>query len=175
MDRTLLVSILARIPDLRIIVLGDYFLDSYLILDPSLSERSIETRLEARQVVEVRRSAGAAGTVTNNLSALGVGAIEAMGVIGLDGEGEDLLRCLARTRVTTEGLLRSDDIFTPTYIKPMLKTATGERELERIDIKNRKPLQHVFEAKLLDMLHQKLSNESVHAVILADQVQERYT
>src|SRR5713101_3115629 len=74
-------------PGLRVLVLGDFFLDKYLITDPAFSEISIETGLEARQVVEVRCSPGAAGTVTNNLSALGIGDIHAVGIIGDDGEG----------------------------------------------------------------------------------------
>jgi bifunctional ADP-heptose synthase (sugar kinase/adenylyltransferase) len=86
-----LEEILARIPSLRILVLGDFFLDKYLVTDPALSEVSVETGLEARQVVEIRTSPGAAGTVTNNLAALRVGEIRALGVIGADGEGYELV------------------------------------------------------------------------------------
>src|SRR5918912_452877 len=83
-------ELVAGFQDLRVAVVGDFFLDKYLLTDPGLSEVSIETGLEARQVVEIRRSPGAAGTVTNNLAALGVGQICAIGVIGEDGEGFDL-------------------------------------------------------------------------------------
>src|SRR5881628_2544404 len=129
--------ILSRIPDLRIAVIGDFFLDKYLVTDPALSELSVETGLEARQVVEIRRSPGAAGTVTNNLAALGVGGIEALGVIGEGGEGYDLERELRITGVDTTALIRSPRRCTPTYTKPMVAEQAGERELERLDIKNR--------------------------------------
>ena len=67
-------AILDAVPRLTIGVLGDLFLDRYLDLDGSLTEPSIETGLDAYQVVRVRPMPGAAGTVINNLVALGVGA-----------------------------------------------------------------------------------------------------
>src|SRR5205085_4655548 len=110
-----LEEILGRLPALRILVLGDFFLDKYLVTDPSLSEPSLETGLEARQVVEVRCGPGAAGTVTNNLAALGVGQITAVSVIGDDGEGFELLKGLNATRVDTVGIISDPRRFTPTY------------------------------------------------------------
>src|SRR5207237_217357 len=70
-----LEQILDRIPGLTVAVLGDLFLDRYLDLDASLTEPSLETGLDAYQVVQVRAQPGAAGTVLNNLAALGVGRI----------------------------------------------------------------------------------------------------
>jgi bifunctional ADP-heptose synthase (sugar kinase/adenylyltransferase) len=72
MDERRLRSLLDRFPDTHVLVVGDYFLDRYLILDRALSEVSLETGLEAYQVVDVRCSPGAAGTVTSNLRALDV-------------------------------------------------------------------------------------------------------
>jgi len=171
-------EILARIPALRIAVVGDFFLDKYLIIDQALSERSLETGMEARQVVEVRCSPGAAGTVTNNLAALRVGHIEAVGIIGDDGEGYELLRGLHATRVETTRLMQTTDRFTPTYTKPMIRTPDGERELERLDIKNRAPLSHDLENRVIDHLTTLLSPNHhspphLDAVIIADQVEER--
>src|SRR6185437_3153741 len=97
-------QILARVPDLRVAVVGDFFLDRYLVTDPALAEISIETGLEARQVVAMRAGPGAAGTVTNNLAALGVGTIHAAGVIGDDGEGFELRRALRATGAGAERL-----------------------------------------------------------------------
>jgi len=86
MDTQRLASLLAHFPALTLLVIGDYFLDRYLEIDPALAETSLETGLEAHQVVRVRCSPGAAGTVTSNLRSLGVNVI-ALGVIGDDGEG----------------------------------------------------------------------------------------
>ena len=64
-----LEKILSKLQDLSILVLGDYFLDKYLLIDPMLDEKSIETGLTAYQSIGKKLYPGAAGTVTNNLKA----------------------------------------------------------------------------------------------------------
>ena len=66
-----LAELIDRFPEQRIAVVGDFFLDKYLDVDPALAELSLETGKTAHQVVAVRPSPGAAGTVVSNLSALG--------------------------------------------------------------------------------------------------------
>jgi rfaE bifunctional protein kinase chain/domain len=171
LTRERLDDILRRLPSLRLVVVGDFFLDRYLVTDPDLSETSLETGLEARQVVEVRSSPGAAGTVTNNLAALGVGRLHAVGLIGEDGEGYELRRGLAATGVETSGLLARPDRFTPTYMKPMVREGARERELERLDIKNRRPMDREAEEAVIASLN-ALAPEA-DGMVLADQVQER--
>src|SRR5580692_7123052 len=88
--------ILTTVPRLTIGVLGDLFLDRYLEIDAALTEPSIETGLDAYQVVRVRSYPGAAGTVINNLVALGVGTIFPIAVLGDDGEGYELRQALGQ-------------------------------------------------------------------------------
>jgi bifunctional ADP-heptose synthase (sugar kinase/adenylyltransferase) len=83
-------QVLQRLPSLTIGVVGDLFLDRYLDLDAALTEPSLETGLDAYRVVRVRSYPGAAGTVMNNLVALGVGRVVPVAVIGDDGEGYEL-------------------------------------------------------------------------------------
>src|SRR4051794_15211529 len=90
-----LERLLSRIAALRIGVLGDLFLDRYLEIDTALTEPSIETGLDVYQVVRVRSQPGAAGTVLNNLIALGVQQACPIAVIGDDGEGYELRQGLA--------------------------------------------------------------------------------
>src|SRR5947207_14085078 len=87
-------AITARYPRLRIGVVGDFCLDRYLEIDPAKAETSIETGLPVYNVVRVRSQPGAAGTILNNLVALGVGKLYPVGFAGDDGEGYELLRCL---------------------------------------------------------------------------------
>src|SRR5579883_1527101 len=111
-----LERILARIPQLSVVVLGDLFLDRYLDIDAALTEPSIETGLDAYQVVRVRASPGAAGTVINNLVALGVGRVCAVSVIGDDGEGYELRQALAALRVVDcQHVVSAVGRRTPTY------------------------------------------------------------
>src|SRR5947209_11896248 len=92
----LIEQVLGRLPRLTVGVVGDLFLDRYLDLDAALTEPSIETGLDAYQVVRVRSYPGAAGTVLNNLVALGVGRVLPVAVIGDDGEGYELQQALGQ-------------------------------------------------------------------------------
>ena len=171
MDQERLDDLLDRLPAIRVLVVGDFFLDKYLIIDRQLAEVSLETELEAHQVVEVRTSPGAAGTVASNLRALDVGVV-ALGIVGDDGHGYELRQGLTARGVDSEPLLQQPDRFTPTYTKPMLREAGGwEHELQRLDIKNRAPLPEEVEQTLITRLRQVVPG--VHGVVIADQVQER--
>src|SRR5262245_5430576 len=118
---SLIEQVLTRAPGLTIGVLGDLFLDRYLDLDAALTEPSIETGLDAYQVVRVRSSPGAAGTVLNNLIALGVGRVVPVALIGDDGEGYELRQALAGMRgVDPTSVQSAHGRRTPTYTKPML-------------------------------------------------------
>lgn len=170
MNTIRLSQILDRFPSLHLLVVGDFFLDKYLSIDPALSETSLETGLEAYQVVEIRHSPGAAGTVVANLRAMEV-RVSVVGLTGLDGEGFDLRQDLRQLGVNISGLLETGDRFTPTYTKPMLRAAGGpERELNRLDIKNRQPLPTRHELAVMAEL-ERLAPE-VDGIIVADQVQE---
>src|SRR4051812_46282604 len=166
----LIDDILARLPALTIGVLGDLFLDRYLDLDASLTEPSLETGLDAYQVVRVRSCPGAAGTVINNLAALGVRAIPVVAVIGDDGEGYELRQALDRLpAVHPEHLVGRADRRTPTYTKPMLQQpGQPPRELNRLDIKNRALLPRDAETAVLHGLTALWPQ--VNAILVLDQV-----
>ena len=171
MDRKRLEHLLSTFRQRRIVVVGDFFLDKYLEIDPKLTEKSLETGKDAYQVVGKRCQPGAAGTVTSNIAALGIGSIYAVGAIGDDGEGYDLIKALERIGVEIAHLIRSGDLFTPTYTKPMLQMPEGEDEMERQDVKNRTPLPRHLEDQVISRL--KEATKRVDGVIIADQVQER--
>ena len=165
-----LKEILARFADIRMAVLGDYFLDEYLVIDPTVAEISIETGLSANQVVAVRSSPGAAGTVCSNLVALGV-KTQAIGIVGEDGNGFELVHGLWSRRIGTDLLIEAPERFTPTYTKPMRRQADGtEVEMERVDIKNRTATPAHLEERIIENLW--MAVESVDGIVVGDQVQE---
>lgn len=165
-----LVQIIDKFPAITLAVIGDYFLDKYLIIDEHLAETSIETGLAAHQVVGVRMSPGAAGTVASNLSALGANVI-ALGFIGDDGDGIELERGLRAFGADVTQLLRIKDFFTQSYTKPMVRTSGGEEhELSRLDVKNRKPVSDAAEAELIGRLRAVLPY--VQGVVVVDQVEQ---
>lgn len=167
----LIERVLGTIPDRRIGVLGDLFLDRYLDLDPALNEPSLETGLTAYQVVGVRSYAGAAGTVVNNLAALGVGRVVPLAYLGDDGEGYELRQALARLPgIDPAHVLLAPDRRTPTYTKPLLHEYGSARELNRLDIKNRTPTPAALEDQILERLDAVWP--TLDALVVLDQVSE---
>src|SRR5262245_56413608 len=169
----LVEQVLTRAPGLTIGVLGDLFLDRYLDLDAALTEPSLETGLDAYQVVRVRSYPGAAGTIINNLVALGVGRVVPVAVIGDDGEGYELRQALAAVAaVDASGVLSATGRRTPTHAKPMLCVADEPpRELNRIDIKNRTPTPTAAEDAVIAHLREWWP--ACDAWLVLDQVSER--
>lgn len=165
-------ELLDRFSDLRVAVLGDFFLDKYLEVDPSLAETSLETGKVAHQVVRIRQSPGAAGTVVANLAALGAGKLYALGFTGTDGEGEELRSGLREKGCDLRYLFHAPNRRTPTYLKPRDADKPGlAGEHNRYDIKNREWLPAEIEVRLLNALEHLLPTE-VDAVVVSDQVVE---
>lgn len=170
MRRSTLEAILSQAPHLKIMVVGDYFLDHYLLIDATKHHVSVETGKDAYQVTAVRSTPGAAGTVVNNLHALGVRNIQAVGLIGADGYGIQLSQLLQAQCVNTKNLLMSPKRLTPTYIKPMLCDEGREEELNRLDLKNWIPAPLEFEEQFVEILWKE--GPHCDAIIVADQVDE---
>lgn len=168
MTQERLMELFSRFASLRIAVAGDLFLDRWYEIDPSLDEPSLETGLTAWQVVRKRSAAGAAGTVLNNLSGLGVGHLEAVSLAGEDGDGWELLRHLQRQGVDTRGIISSPEVVTPSYVKPLFP-----KEGNRLDIKNFRPTPEGLQQELICRIASALKR--CDALILLDQVCEADT
>jgi rfaE bifunctional protein kinase chain/domain len=170
MDSTRFNTIVERYPSLRIAVLGDFCLDRYLEIDPVRAEVSIETGLPVHNVTHVRAQPGGAGTIVNNLAALGVGTISPVGFVGQDGEGLELRHALtARPGVELSQIIQTEQRRTFTYCKPLVITpGKPPVELNRLDFKNWTPTP----VALSDLLASRLEAvaERVDAVIVLDQV-----
>ena len=143
LSRGRLEELLVRLRGLRIAVVGDFFLDAYYDCDPGLDEASLETGNTCYQVVRTRRQPGAAGAVAADLAALGAGSVHAIGFCGEDGEGWELRRALEGLGVEMAGFLTAPERRTPTYGKICQVGRDGgrlvlRRELERLDIRNRR-------------------------------------
>jgi len=168
MERKKLEAILNKFPGLRIAVVGDFFLDKWLEIDRSLDELSVETKLTAYQVVAKRCYAGVAGTVLSNLAALETGTLYALGFLGDDGEGFEMLRILHTLGVNTDYLFASPDVMTPTYTKPVFRSENGIEETNRLDHKNVRPTPADLEQKIIDAIW-KIAPQ-VDALIASDQL-----
>ena len=155
---------------LRVTIAGDFCLDRYLEIDPSKSETSIETGLPVHNVVNVRSQPGGAGTILNNLSALGIGDICPVGFYGEDGEGFELRRALqAKTGVRLDHFLQTELRRTFTYCKPLvMQPDKPPTELNRLDSKNWTPTPALLQGRLIDSITNVAAESD--ALILLDQV-----
>ena len=163
--------LLGSFRELSIAVVGDFFLDAYYDCRPDLEERSLETGKRCYQVVNTRRQAGAAGTVAANLAALKVGSVEAVGYCGDDGEGYELRRAMREAGLGTEGFFTEGGRFTPTYGKPCyVDSGQVVEELERIDIKNRRPTPRLLQERIIDFIRENVAGWD--GVIIVDQANE---
>ena len=170
MNRKRFEQIAAKYSALRIAVVGDFCLDRYLEIDPARNEISLETGLPVYNVTHVRNQPGAAGTIVNNLHALGVGSITPIGFCGTDGEGFELLTALRGKRgICLDHLLQTPQRRTFTYCKPIVvESGLAPRELSRLDSKNWSPTPKSVQRALCASIAEVSRNSD--AVIVMDQV-----
>jgi rfaE bifunctional protein kinase chain/domain len=175
MRRDRFEAITARYATLRLAVVGDFCLDRYLEIDPRRAETSIETGLPVYNVINVRAQPGAAGTILNNLVALGIGCLHPVGFCGEDGEGSELRSALAqRPGVNLQDFVITPERRTFTYCKPLiLEPGKAPRELNRLDTKNWSPTPSTVSRRLADGLL-RLAPQ-VDAMIVLDQVDLAHT
>ena len=160
-----------KFKDLKTAVVSDFVLDKYLKIDTRLNEPSLETPLDAYQVVGTRQYPGAGGTIANNLCALGVGEIYPVTFIGNDGNGYELRREMQARGMKFDYVIDTDDMITPSYVKPMMWDGYGQEvESNRLDIKNFSNTPANLESRLLDFLDDVF--EKMDAVIILDQMVE---
>lgn len=171
MDTQKIASRLDRAGSARITVFGDFALDKYLYIDPARDEPSVETGLTAYQVDRKRCSAGAAGTIVNNLRALGAKVL-CVGAIGNDGEGSELIQCLEKVGADASRFVWTEDMLTSTYVKPMRLQPDGSyQEMNRLDFRNFHEPSMDTQKKLIANLEDALSQSD--AVIVLDQFVQR--
>jgi len=169
MDKESLIDKLSGGTAPTIAVFGDICLDKYLYIDAAKDEPSLETGLTAYQVVKKQPVAGAGGTIINNLRALDAKVL-CVGVIGDDGEGYELEKCLAQVGADTSLLTKSGERCTCTYIKPMRCENGREWEMNRQDFKNFTKTPSKVEDALIASLEAAVSQSA--AVIVCDQYVE---
>ncbi len=126
-------SILDRMRRVRVLVIGDFCLDIYWFVDSCGSESSLETGLPTHPVKEQRYSLGGAGNVVSNIVAAGCHNIRAVGVIGEDPWGREMIRLLRALKVKVDDLIVQHEFWdTFAYSKPHIEN----RESSRYDFGN---------------------------------------
>jgi len=165
MNQQVLQQLLSDIKRVRIAVVGDFCLDAYYFLNPAASEISIETGLPTQPVQSMRFDAGGAGTIVNNLVAIGVETIGLFGVVGNDMFGREMRRIFQESGVNMSGLkIQSSNWNTHVYSKLYKQ----EQELPRVDIGNFNRVNSELGQSLLTDLERRLPE--IDVVIINQQV-----
>ena len=142
-------TLLVKIQQLRIAVMGDFALDFYFDIQKSTGEFSIETAKEVHLASKPRAYLGGAGNVAKNLAVLGA-HISAFGVRGNDLFGREMAHQMKSLEIDATNI-KEIDIDTPTYSKPM----SGIVEQNRIDFGTRSKNFQAQTGELLDALEEK--------------------
>jgi D-beta-D-heptose 7-phosphate kinase/D-beta-D-heptose 1-phosphate adenosyltransferase len=122
-----LSRVVEQFPGRRVLLVGDFMLDRYVIGD---AERiSPEAPVPVLRVVERQDRVGGAGSVALNVVALG-GQVQCFGLRGHDSFGERIERFLSQAGADTSGLLQVDD--RPTITKTRMVGLAEHRHRQQI-------------------------------------------
>jgi rfaE bifunctional protein kinase chain/domain len=165
-DSRSLVSILPALPAQRLLVLGDVFLDDYLI--GRAARLSREAPIPVLEYTARRLVPGGGANPAMNAAALGA-AVSQVGVVGTDPEADSLRHLLAEAGIDTTGLINDPDRPTVTKIRVV---AEGElrfpQQLARIDKMSSKPLGPQVQAAVLAALQRLIQQQSPAALLVSD-------
>jgi len=153
LSRGELEEIFGRADKIRLGVVGDFCLDIYLTIDSSASEVSVETGLVTQPVREEHHYLGGGGNVIGNLVSLGVGSVEAFGVVGRDLRGEEIRDRLEGFGVETSGLIFQDSDWDTSAYTKLYENGVEDK---RIDYGNFNRLNDKTADRLLDKISDSL-------------------
>jgi rfaE bifunctional protein kinase chain/domain len=162
-----LESVLQSLPAGRVTVFGDFCLEANGWFGPDANERSTETGLAVQRVERQVLRLGGAANVAANLASLRTGEIRAIGVVGQDTFGRELIKLLQAQDVDISGMLVTDEWQTMVYAKRY------EGEQERLDFGASSKIDPSVADFLLEALDRAARISRV--VILNEQMQEGVT
>jgi len=146
-------------------VCGDFCIDAYWLLDPRGGEVSVETGQRANAVNKHYYSLGGASNIVANLAALKPSAIKAIGVIGNDIFGRELVRQFNELHVDASGMvIQKENFDTVAFGKPYLET----NEKPRMDFGFFNKRSNETDSTILS--HLRKAMQTVDVVILNQQV-----
>jgi len=147
MKRQQLEQFLSRLPQLRVLVLGDLMLDEYLWGDAERISPEAPVPIVAVQKDDLRL--GGAGNVIHNLIALGC-QVSVASVLGDDSDGLLLRRHLDEAGVNTQSVV----LETGRVTSRKTRVLANNQQMLRIDRESRDAISDTSEAALLTMLQE---------------------
>ncbi|MCD6289189.1 MAG: hypothetical protein J7M34_01705 [Anaerolineae bacterium] len=164
-----LEELLSMLSKARVLLIGDLCLDAYWYADMTRSELSRETPRFPLPIVAESYSPGGAANVAANLAALGVGRVQAIGVLGEDWRGDILTHELIDRSIDLSAVVRSSQRTTATYIKPIRRGYDGVwQEDSRLDFQDVEPLPAELEDAVVAAARKAV--KTADAVVIGDQL-----
>ena len=156
-------SLVAAAKPLRIAVIGDLMLDTYI--------SGVATRLSQEAPVPVLRvrdksiRLGGAANVMRNLKALSPEArVFAFGIVGVDEPGEKLRALLAGARINTNGIVGVPGRVT---IEKQ-RVLAGNQQIVRMDFEETAPIDHDIRDRLIETVTAKIRTHELDALVIED-------
>ncbi|SDL15934.1 rfaE bifunctional protein, domain I [Catalinimonas alkaloidigena] len=159
MPYTSLRDVFDAFRNLKVLIIGDVMVDSYLW--GKVDRISPEAPVPIISVKQREKRLGGAGNVALNVQALGATPMLAS-VIGEDADGDELVQLLSQQQLTTEAIARSASRITT--IKHRI--ISGSHHMLRIDSEDDSPLPPEDRQRLLDIILAQLPH--CHVVIFED-------
>lgn len=158
MNQTAVQQIISRFPSLRILVLGDFMLDHFVMgrvdrISPEAPVPIVDVDTEAFHL-------GGAGNVVMNGKALGAQMIP-LGVIGNDWAAERIRELFLEEQLSADGLLTSER---PTTLKTRI--LAHQQQVVRVDREQRTPISEELQNQLANHFLEII--DSVDGVIISD-------
>jgi len=107
-----------NIENLKIAVIGDYCLDQYWYMDSKFDKKLDYTNDIVFALTDIVYCPGGAGNVANNFVKLGAN-VKCVGLIGDDGPGYQLIKCLENINVNVDNMIRIQEKETHTCVRPI--------------------------------------------------------
>ena len=164
LTRERLEQLLGNFCDVKVAVVGDFYLDRYI--SGSMESISREAAVPVVRIQSDFYSPGAAGNAACNLSSLGA-KVMAIGVIGDDVSGEIMKKELGARGIETEHLFPVATRHTPTFNKVYASSYHGKKQqVARFDQENDSPIGPQAEARIIEKLD--IVSNDCRAIVAAD-------
>ena len=162
---------LKRFRGLRVLVVGDLFLDEYI--ESEMYEVSKEGPIPVVRSENKTQLAGAAGNLATSIRNLG-GVVSVVGIVGNDANGKVLVSQLRQKRIRTTGVVVDPRQPTSTYTKVRARVEnTPSKEILRMDVLPSGPLSAQVEKRVLCAVRKEAKD--VDAIIVLDQIEHLIT
>jgi len=166
MDESHFRSLLANFPSVRVLAVGDIYLDENVF--GVVTGVSLEAPIPVFEVRERRHNPGAAGNAACNAAALGA-RVTVAGVVGDDANAGIVREEFEKRGVEPAGLIADPGRPTNTYGK--LKASghnTPRQEVLRTDTPAPTPIEGEVEARLIEFIRERAADTDV--ILIGDQV-----